>query len=35
MTPDLSLVVPCFNEATHLRRSVDALLGTLDDARFS
>jgi glycosyltransferase involved in cell wall biosynthesis len=31
---DLSLVVPCFNEAPHLRDSVAALLETLDRLRY-
>jgi len=33
MTRELSLNVPCFNEATHLRRGVERLLETLDVSR--
>jgi glycosyltransferase involved in cell wall biosynthesis len=33
MIPDLSLIIPCYNEATHLRESVAAMLQTLDDSR--
>ena len=33
MSLDLSLIIPCYNEATHLRESVVALLKTLDGAR--
>ena len=33
MSLDLSLIVPCYNEATHLRESVATLLKTLDGVR--
>lgn len=33
-TIDLSLVVPCYNEAPHLRRCVASLLETLNDLRY-
>lgn len=32
--PDLTLVVPCYNEAPHLRESVRAVLEVLDNSRF-
>ena len=31
---DLSLVIPCFNEASHLRGSVGALVEVLDATRY-
>ncbi len=33
MPPDLSLVIPCYNESSHLRDSVARLLRTLDGSR--
>jgi glycosyltransferase involved in cell wall biosynthesis len=33
MPPELSLVIPCYNEATHLRASAAALLRCLDRSR--
>jgi glycosyltransferase involved in cell wall biosynthesis len=33
MSLNLSLIIPCYNEATHLRESVAALLRTLDGSR--
>ena len=33
MTLDLSLIVPCYNEASHLRDSARALLESLDESR--
>jgi hypothetical protein len=33
MSLDLSLIIPCYNEATHLRESVATLLKTLDGTR--
>jgi len=33
MTRELSLIVPCFDEATHLRRNMERLLETLDGSR--
>jgi glycosyltransferase involved in cell wall biosynthesis len=35
MTPDLSLIIPCYNEASHLRESVAAVLQTLDESRLA
>lgn len=34
MSPDLSLVVPCYNEASHLRESAAAVLAVLDQTRY-
>ena len=33
MPPDLSLVIPCYNESSHLRESAARLLATLDGSR--
>jgi glycosyltransferase involved in cell wall biosynthesis len=33
MIPELSLIIPCYNEANHLRESVATLLRTLDESR--
>lgn len=33
MAPELTLVIPCYNEATHLRESAATLLRTLDGTR--
>jgi glycosyltransferase involved in cell wall biosynthesis len=34
MQPDLSLVIPCYNEAPHLRASVTAICEVLDQTRY-
>src|SRR5262249_20135165 len=31
---DLSIVIPCFNEAPHLRGSAETVIGTLGDLRY-
>ena len=33
-SPDLTLVVPCYNEAPHLRENVRTLMDVLDNSRF-
>jgi len=33
-TPELSLIIPCYNEASHLEASVAQLLEVLDTTRY-
>jgi len=35
MTPDISLIVPCYNEARHLRQNVGAVVEVLELSRWS
>lgn len=35
MKPDLTLILPCFNESSHLRNSIEKIISTLDDSRLS